>query len=174
MPSKPKGIHTSPEKAGEQNFPEGYAEKNHDKYDRLDGQLEIWNHGRHVLQEYKGLWTDEALEEHVYQYLKYCLDNEVKPCKAGLRLWLAVSNAQFYDWAGKPEKYGRKSEILNDAFDLIQSSYISRGEQFPTFNMFLLRSSHGHVEKNKVEVTTTNATTADEVKDTISKLGLDK
>jgi len=174
MARKNKGIHTSPEKAGEKNFPEGYAEKNQDPTETTSNIMPIWFQGMKNREDYKGLWTEDSLQEEINKYFDYCFTKNVKPSKAGLGIWLGTSKQTIWEWETKPDKYGFKSELIRCAGELIEMSYIDRGEKYPTFNMFLLRSTHGHVEKNKVEVSTTNATTADEVKDAISKLGLDK
>jgi len=174
MPRKAKGIHSSPENAGAENFPEGYAERKKDDLCTMEKILPMYKKGAQYLHDYKGLWTDEQFEKAVYDYFEYCCENEVKPDKSGLQLWLGVSTSQYYDWTTKPEKYGSKSEILDRAHLTMKTSYTQRGEKYPTFNMFLLKAGHGMVETNKVEITNNSNANPDELKDTISKLGLDK
>ncbi len=174
MPRKAKGVHTSPENAGEQNLPDGYAEKNHDDMNTVEKLIPMYKKGVEYLQEYKGLWTDEQLQNAINDFFTYCAENDIKPAKAGLRLWLGISSSQYYDWTNKPDKYGSKSALLESAHGLMEMCYILRGEQFPTFNMFLLKAAHGMVETNKVEISTNGQVNKDEVKETISKLGLDE
>jgi hypothetical protein len=173
---KCQNIHTSPETAGEKNMPKDYASKKADDMHTMEKLLPIYNHGRYVAGNYKGLWTEELFQEEVANYFQYCADNSVKPCKAGLRTWLNVSRDQYHQWETKPEKYGYKSDILGMAGDVMEMSYIQRGEKYPTMNTFLLRTSHGHVESSKMDVTTNgqSVNSADDVHDLISKLGLDK
>lgn len=176
MPRKVKGVHTSPEKAGIKNMPENYPDTHKDPDNTMAKLLPLYKIGMSNYFEYKGNWTDEQLAEEVSKFFAYCSDNEIKPAKAGLELWLGVSRSQYYDWSAKVEKYGAKSDIISHANRLMELSYIGRAEKYPTANIFLLKSSHGHIETSKVDVTTngSSAQTTDEIEDTISKLGLDK
>ena len=173
MPRKAKGVHTSPENAGEKNMPENYVEKKKDELNTMENVLPIYNIGQKNRQDYKGKWTPETLKLEITKFFQYCADNSVKPCKAGLRLWLGISKAQYNDWELKPEKYGFKSDLIYMANDVMEITYVTRGESNPTFNMFLLKAAHGMVETNKVEITNNNSN-PEEVKEAISKLGLDK
>jgi len=173
MPRKAKGIHTSPEKAGIQNMPENYAETQIDELKTMSKVLPMLEHKRHLLDTYKGKWTDELLEDEIDNYFQYCGEYELKPCKAGLRVWLGISSSQQFDWATKPEKYGRKSDLIRGAYDIMEITYVERGEKYPTMNMFLLKSSHGHAEAQTINVVSTG-TKPEEVADMVKNLGLDK
>ena len=102
------------------------------------------------------------------------MEKSVKPSKAGIGLWLGLNKMTLHEWASDPVRYGFKSVIAQQAFDLIESCYIERAEQYPTANLFLLRSSHNHVEKSQVDVTTSNQTSAEDIDEAIKKLGLNK
>lgn len=176
MPRKAKGIHTSPEKAGEQNMPDGYIEKNQDELGTMEKIMPVWKKSFENRENYKGKWTEETLAREIGNYFQYCADNKLKPAKVGLALWLGTHKQQIWEWETKPEKYGFKSELIQWACYVIESSYIERGEKYPTMNTFLLRTSHGHVETSKMDVTTNNQvnTSAEEVKDLVKQLGLNK
>jgi hypothetical protein len=175
MPRKAKGVHARPEDAGVKNLPEGYADKNRDSENVMVGIMPIYKKGMVNRQNYKGIWEREDLEREIQAFFDYCTDNEVKVAKVGLSLWLGIGKSQMYEWVANPAKYGFKSEIMRDAFDLIEFSYIGRAEKYPTANLFLLRTSHGHVETSKLDINNTNApTNTEDVNDLVSKLGLDK
>jgi len=176
MSRKAKGVHTSPEKAGVQNLPENYVETHKNDPKSSNDLMTVWNKGFENRENYKGQWTEETFAKEIDSYLQFCFTKDVKPCKAGLALWLGTSKQQLWDWETHKEKYGFKSELIRDASQVIEMSYIGRVESFPTGNIFLLKTSHGHIETSKMDVTTNgkDVNNADEVNDLVSKLGLDK
>jgi hypothetical protein len=172
-----KGIHTSPKKAGRKNVCVDDFTKDKESDGLMWKLLEAYEHGNAKAKEYKGLWTEEQFAFEVSDYFRFCAEKDLKPNKAGLRTWLSVSRSQYYDWeTDKTGKYGFKSDILVKANSMMEDSYIQRGEKYPTMNTFLLKTSHGHIEASKVDITTNGQTinSADEVKDLVGKLGLTK
>lgn len=168
-----KDKHTKPELAGEQNMPEDYAEKN--KQDGADELLTnlipIFDEG--MKKRTRGsAWTAEELIPEITNYFQYCANKSLKPSKSGLRLWLGCSRSQYHAWQSEMAKYGEISDIINHANDVMETQYISRGEKYPTMNMFLLKSSYGHAETQNVNIT--GSTNAEDVAEAIKKLGLDK
>jgi len=106
-------------------------------------------------------------------FFEYCFDNEVKPAKVGLSLWLGVTKQTLWVW--EKESTDFKSDLIRWATSLIEMSYVGRAEKYPTANIFLLKSSHGHVETSRLDVVATNEQMqTDEVQDRIAQLGLDK
>ena len=175
MPRKAKGIHGRPENAGLKNMPEGYADKNKDEDNVLAGVLPIYKMGFKNRENYKGIWTEEDLGKEIMAYFEYCESNNVKVAKVGISLWLGISKETMYEWVRNPAKYGFKSDLMKMAHDMIEGSYIGRAEKYPTANLFLLRTSHGHIEQSKIDISTNNTEVGqDEVNDLVSKLGLDK
>lgn len=173
MPRKSKDVHGKPESAGEQNLPAGYKDKAKDEMQTMAKIMPVYNIGTQNRQNYNGQYDEESLAREIGKYFQYCTDNDVKPAKVGLSLWLGISKQTFYEWEGKPEKYGFKSDLTKQASEAIEFSYMNRLESFPTGNIFLLKALHGVVETNKVEINTT-ITNTEEICDAISKLGLDK
>jgi hypothetical protein len=167
-----KGIHTSPETAGIQNMPPNYADTHKDDCNTMQGLMPIWNRGN-INKQYKGLWTEELLEAEINEFFNYCFSNEIKPAKVGLALWLAISKSTYWEWENKVTDY--KSNLIQRASQIIELSYVGRAEKYPTANIFLLKSSHGHVETSRLDVVATNEQMqTDEVQDRIAQLGLDK
>lgn len=119
-------------------------------------------------------WTPELLSEAIREYFNYCVSNNLKPSKSGLRLFLGSSRTQYYAWQTEMAKYGEISNLINMANDIMETQYIQNIEKFSTGNMFLLRTSHNHVEKSQVDVTTSNQTNAEDIDEAIKKLGLNK
>lgn len=168
-----KGIHTSPETAGIQNMPPNYPDTHKDDLGTMKGLMPIWNRGFQNRENYKGLWTPETLKMEINAFFEYCFDNEVKPAKVGLSLWLGVTKQTLWVW--EKESTDFKSDLIRWATSLIEMSYVGRAEKYPTANIFLLKSSHGHVETSRLDVVATNEQMqTDEVQDRIAQLGLDK
>lgn len=176
MPRKAKDVHTSPKNAGEQNMPSNYSEKHQDDMRTMEKVLPTFQRGLENRENYKGLWTDDDMIDQINQYFSYCSESKLKPCKSGLQLWLGVSRSQYWEWeTDKSKKYGRKSNILEMANQAMESSYIERGEKYPTMNMFLLKANHGFIEQNKMDITSNgNTVSATDVSELVEKLGLGK
>jgi Arc/MetJ-type ribon-helix-helix transcriptional regulator len=117
-------------------------------------------------------WTPDELIADVQAYFDYCAEHELKPCKAGLSLFLGIHKSTLYEWDANRTRYGDISEIIRHAVELMEAQYVNRVEAYPTGNIFLLKSSHGH--KDASEITINKSASEEDVKDTISKLGLDK
>lgn len=180
MPRKAKGIHTCPENAGIKNadkinIPEMQVDE--DYKNDLAKINELARRAKNMREDYKGKWTDEEFANCIDEFFDYCEEAQLKVCKAGLRIWLSVSSSQYNDWENKPEKYGFKSELILYANDRMEFSYIGRAEKYPTANLFLLKTSHRHIEASKLDITTNGKSinaNENEVQDLVSKLGLDQ
>src|SRR5699024_3906481 len=104
----------------------------------------------------------------------YVVEKDIKPAKVGLRLWLGLSKSQYYDWETKPQVYGYKSNLIQMANDFMEMQYISQIESYPTGNIFLLKSSHQHVDKQEVNITNVAEVDRNNILDTVTKLGLNE
>lgn len=170
-----KGIHSSPEDVGGNILLDSYT-KDGEEDELLVNILDGYREAQKRKQAYKGLWTEETFVDAVVKYFQFCADRKLKPNKAGLRTWMGCSRSQYYDWTTKVEKYTYKSDILEMAHNMMEDSYVNRGEKYPTMNTFLLKTAHGHVETSKLDLTSNGNTlnSSEDVKDAVSKLGLDK
>lgn len=173
---KNMNIQTKPSKSGVKNMSKEFEDKHKDSED--DGLManisELFKLGVEKAKR-KSAWTPEDLAREIGDYFDYCVDKGLKPCKAGIRTYLGISRTQYYDWQTNSSKYGEISNLIQNANDMMEMQYIGRAEKYPTANLFLLRTSHGHVETSKVDVVTTNTSvTTEDVNDIVSKLGLDK
>lgn len=173
---KKHGNQTRPEKAGEQNMG-NYSEKHAGTGDGLMGALsELFRKSVTESQKRQGNWKPEELADALDEFFNWCAEHDVKPAKAGVKLWLGCSDSQYSDWQRDEARYGAISALIQQANRVMEMQYVSRGEKYPTMNTFLLKTSHGHIETSKLDVSTNgNApTTEDDVKDLVSKMGLDK
>lgn len=166
---EPNKVHTSPERAGEQNM--ANVKMQEDKLGIMDNLVDIMNEGKKNRQAYKGLWTDEALIDSIDKYFTYCKDNEFKPTLPSLTVWLGVSRQTMWKWRNGSE--GDKGYILDEAMMIMESYLQSNIDKYPTGSIFLLKTTHGHMETSKVEVTS-GSITGDEVAERIRQLGLSK
>lgn len=171
---KRKTNQTRPDVAGAKNLSEKHIKRNTIEEGYSTPYLsELFSTG--VEQSRRSTnWTPEELESTIKDYFLYCEKNSLKPCKSGLQLFLGCSRDTYHAWATEKAKYGAISDLIRLANQAMETQYINRVEAFPTGNMFLLRTSHGHVEKSQVDVTTSNQTNAEDINDAIKKLGLDK
>lgn len=119
-------------------------------------------------------WTPIELQEEILNYFKYVEEKQLKPAKAGLRLWLGVGMWMYNEWAKRPEKYGAISDLINSANAIMEMQYINRAEKYPTANLFLLKTQHQYVETTKVDITSNNTVSENDIQDVVKQLGLDK
>jgi hypothetical protein len=127
--------------------------------------------------KYKGQWSDEDLAIELMSFFSYCEEVELKPTAPGLRLWLGVHRDTIHAWRTQKEKYGVKSDLINTAYDWMETYLQGNIDKYPTGSIFLLKTTHGHVDASTVDITTNGQNinnTPEEVNDIISKLGLDK
>lgn len=171
----PKGIHTSPSKAGVKNMPNA-EDLPKDETNNVQIINEVFKLGKQKDKAYKGLWTEELFNAEIGNFFDYCAEFSIKPVPTLLQLWLGVSKAQFGDWIANESRYGYKSSSVKKAMQIIETYLQMNIDKYPTGNIFLLKTTHGHVDQARIDVTSGGArigASADEVADMISKLGLD-
>ena len=171
-----KGVHTSPEKAGVQNFTPAVLENAKKDDDGInDCILDIMNSGTNRNACYKGQWTPEELASSVNDFFLKCAEMKLKPTQPLLRLWLGISRDQMWEWKTMPERHSWKSDIIKKAMDFMEAYLQANIDKYPTGNIFLLKTSHGHVEANRLDITSQGQrinANEDEIADIVAKLGL--
>lgn len=178
---KSKNIQTKPELAGAQNIPEEFlakrTEKDEDKIATLTSLACLFKVSQEMSHERKTKgtnWTPEEMEDALVNYFDFVVDKCLKPSRVSLALYLGTHKQQIWDWENHPERYGAISELIKRACGVIEQQYVERSEQYPTANLFLLKTSHGHVEKSQIEITGGNpVSSADEIAEQVKKMGLD-
>lgn len=169
-----KGVHTSPKTAGIKNMPSPDSMPR-DEDNLMAKLMPVYNHGAEEFKRYGGQWTEEQFKHSIKEFFDYCSENNVKPVRPGLQLWLGASRGQYYDWRFKPEKYGYKSDAIEWAEQAMEAYLMGNMDKYPTGSIFLLKTSHGHVEQSKLDITTDGKAISgskEEMDDTIRKLGL--
>jgi hypothetical protein len=171
---KVKDIHTRPDMAGPENLTEERIKR--DKQEGADeimsGLIDLYKiTGEHLKEPRKSAWTAEELHKAVLGYFEFCEERSLKPTKSAIQMYIGVSSSQYYDWGKKEEVYGDISATIRWANYLIENQYVNRGEKYPTFNMFMLKSKHGYEDKSTIEVTNT---TSEDVAERVKQLGLSK
>ena len=167
---------TCPANAGEKNMtPENLAKnKVKTNTDELNGKLlNRINNMIRVRQPYKGTWEKEEFIESVDKFFIWCEENDVEPCKPALQLWLACGRTQLWEWSTNP-KHGFKHEAIVEAIERMEMMYFLKLDDRPVPNMFKLKTNgFGYVEQSKVEISASEATSKEDIKDAIKNIGLD-
>ena len=174
-----KNIHTSPETAGIQNMTQVNMKNMRLKKDTdgMNNKINTFMYkGVENKKQYKGKWTEEEFSQTIFDFFKYCDDIELKPTAPLLRLWLSVTRHTINEWRKNPNQYGYKSSIIETAYDIMEAHLQERAEKYPTASIFLLKTTHGHIETSKVDVTSNGAEVTDQsnVLELVDKLGLAK
>lgn len=167
-----KNKHTSPERAGKLNLENVNVPT--DDNGIMKFIMPLRKHGQAETSIYHGQWTDEQFVKSVDDFFDYCFEKDFKPTIPALQVWLGVCRAQYYEWKTKPEKFGVKTDVINEAERSMEVYLQSNLDKYPTGSIFLLKTSHGLVETTNVNVTNNNPTSKEEIADVVSKLGLDK
>lgn len=167
-----KGVHTCPERAGPQNIDpiKDTIPKAEDP--TLLGRIMIA--GMHGIEKgYTSRWSDEDLMRSVLEFFKYCKDEDLKPTIPLLKLWIGISDGMFHDWRHNTAgKYESKSKILGFALKSMESYLQADMDEHPKGSMFILKTSFGHSEVQKVQIESKNNVSKDEIDGTLAKLGL--
>ena len=123
---KQKGKHSSPETSGVQNLSEAYINRIKGSGGGVvKGILEIYKRGNLNSKEYKGLWDSESLERELMEYFEFCAENDIKPAKAGIRMWLGISKSRYWEWE---QGNDYKANLLEQASDFMELQYIGNLE----------------------------------------------
>ena len=168
----PNKVHTSPERAGAQNMAKATPRQLKPDEDGLMGKLlPIYNKSTENRKAYKGLWTVEELEKSISDMFTYCYEVGLKPTKPTLILWLGISKMQFEEWRNAPQ-HKDKSYLIENAM-LIMEQYLQCNiDKYPTGSIFLLKTTHGHVERSQVDINSGSNVSSQDINETIKKLGL--
>lgn len=171
--------HTSPEMAGEQNM-KAIVIKTDDEKSELEKhngkmmgkiiRLRNLRKGENVSK-----WSEEQFRDSMDELLEWCNVNEIELSAPLMRVWFNVSQRMFDYWRTDP-KYGFFYEVINEAYSLMEIVTLSKIEKYPVGNIFKLKAVHKYSDVQKIDVTTNGKdfVSQDEVKDMVSKLGLDK
>lgn len=175
MPRKrvSKNVHTRPDMAGPQNMTDDRIKRDTEKVEDglMDNLLDLWEvAGEHIKQPRKSAWTAEGLYDTIRGYFEFSAERNLKPTKSAIIMYIGCSASQYYDWANKPEVYEDISEVVRWANAMMENQYINRGEKYPTFNIFMLKTKYGYEETSKLEIT--GDIKSDEVADRIKQLGI--
>ena len=169
----PNTTHTSPERSGEANIAKATPRQLKPDVDSLNSKLiPVYKKSVENTQLYKGLWTVPQLETAVAEFFDYCCERELKPTVPLLILWIGLSRQQFDNWRSQPQ-HSDKFVVIEKALLIMESYLQGQIEKYPTGSIFLLKTTHGHVERSQVDVNSTNATSAVDVQEAIRRLGLD-
>lgn len=180
MTRKNKGVHTSPQTAGRQNMDWNVINRmkslRKDENNMGSKVIDIMKLGELNYQKYKGKWTEETLRDSIADFFDFCAESEIRPSQPLLILWLGLSKSQFSEWKRNGSKFQYKTELIEKALLVIEAHLQMDIYKYPTGAIFLLKTSHGHVETSKLDVTSNgeSVSSADDVRDAVSKLNLDK
>jgi len=133
----------------------------------------IMRHGK--TQGYKGSWTEHDFANSIEEFFIFCDDCDMKPTPPALRRWMNVSASQISEWKNNPARHGYKTEFIKEAYDIMEMFLQANIDKYPTGSIFLLKTSHGHIETSKVDVTTNDGNlNAEDRKELVDKMGFNK
>ena len=167
-----KGEQTRPERAGEQNLTAEIIDAHRDEEAGALLAMIAPIFKKSVgspTQNRKPNWTPDELRTALSEYFEYFAYHGLKPSKSSIRLWLGVGTMTYHNWETQPNRFGELTEIVQLANDVLETQYINRGESFPTMNTFLLKSSHGHRDSQRLEVESVERVDKSNIDDMISK-----
>ena len=121
----------------------------------------------------KSAWTDESFQQAVNDYFSKSAELGLEVAKVGLALYLGMSLGHLYDVSKNSQKYGVRSEILQNAFARMEFTYFNKLDSRPVPSMFKLKTQNNYVETQKVEVQAEAKVSADEIADKIAQLAID-
>lgn len=169
----PNKVHTSPERSGEQNIAKATPRQLKPDEDGLNAKLlPVYKKSVENTQLYKGLWTVEKLEQAVAEFFDYCYERDLKPTQPLLILWIGITRRQFDNWKTQPQ-HGDKFLVIEKALLIMEAYLQGQIEKYPTGSIFLLKTTHGHMERSQVDINQGSGGSADDVKEAIKRLGLD-
>jgi len=165
-----KGVHTSPQKAGKKNMENINVPK--DELGLMEKIMPIYDIGNINKKAYKGLWTEEEFIDCIDKFFQYCREQDFKPTKPALQVWLGVSRDTYNEWERFPDKYSYKSDKVRQANQIMEIYLQGQVDKYPTGSIFLLKASHGLADSTTVNINTN--VSQEDVGELVSKLGLDK
>lgn len=179
MPRKAKGIHTCPENAGEKNMTPENLEKA--KAKPSGDESEYLRKIQPIIQrafcgdrkDYSGKWDEEELRTSVGEFFMFCDERDLEPSPPLLRLWIGVSRDTLNEWR-RGNRGEFKKDVMDQAFAIMEARYFGKLDKYAVANIFKLKTVHGYVEPQRVEISTTKEVTEADIGEAVSKLGLDK
>lgn len=176
---KSKGIHTCPEKAGVQNMTEENLEKA--KAKPSGDESEYLRKIQPIIQkaflgdrkDYSGKWGEEELSKSLAEFFEFCDEKDLEPSPPLLRLWLGVSKETINEWR-RGNRGTFKRDLMDKAYGVMESRYFGKLDKYAVANIFKLKTVHGYVEPQRVEIATTKEVSEADIGEAVSKLGLDK
>lgn len=92
----------------------------------------------------------EQLEGEILEYFQECIDTKKIPSKAGLRVYLRVTE----DWLSRHRKTDL-SEPIKEAYDYIESQWVNNlAGNNATGSIFYLKSAFHYKDRQDVDITT--------------------
>src|SRR6056297_306036 len=173
---KNQGIHKGAKDAGSGNLQKATMKQLRTDIEGVGTYiLEIYSKGLENTGTYKGQYTGEELLNESNKFLLHCAENQIKPTPPLYILWLNIDPGTMSRWKND-SKYDLKHTIVKKIY-LVMEAYLQANiDKNPTGNIFLLKTSHGHVEASKLDITSNgkDVTDASEVEDLVKRLGLNE
>jgi hypothetical protein len=137
----------------------------------MDKVLEIKR--RNKVPSFKPIeFTPNELDSLIDGYFSHCAEKSLMPTEPMLALWLGISKARLKEIRINPSKYGDLTEIVNTAYDMMETANLTQIYDHAQGAIFLSKSVFGHTDTQNVNVKIDMAS-ADEVMQAIANLGFD-
>lgn len=105
--------------------------------------------------------NDDAVEQRIIDYFKYCFDNDIKPGVEGMALALGVNRRTLWDWetGNRRGSSSRRADIIKKSKQILANyleSLSQNGKINPVTAIFLLKNHFGYSDKQEIEVKASN------------------
>lgn len=171
---KPANQPSRPKYAGVQNMDKASKQiKKVDENGMVSRVLEMMEKRPMAPRDTK-FWTPQKLAEQLNAFFRYCAERNLEPSKPLLGVWLSVSNAQLSLWA-RDDRHPEFRDLILAAFQVMEAIYFSKLDDKPLPNFFKLKTNgFNYVEATKIVVDNDDGVKETDIRELISKAGLDK
>lgn len=102
--------------------------------------------------------SPEQIEQRIYDYLSYCVQNDMRPDMAGMALAIGVNRSTLWKWengieSNKPAGVRNALKKGREMSETIMTQMMQNGKLNPVTAIFLLKNNHGYKDQQDVVIT---------------------
>lgn len=115
---------------------------------------------------------EKQVEQRVWDYFNFCVDNDRKPNMIGMANWLGVDRDTVNSWKRGEYRNSTHSVVIRKACNMLEEllvDYFQNGKTNPTSGIFLLKNMFGYRDVQDVVIEPKQSATYDLGEDEIKK-----